>query len=779
MAGCCQQHNNKHEHEHEHVHEHEHGHEHGHGHDHKSGHAHHESKEGFRDLPSRQVVGNAVHTPIRIMQMDCPTEERLIRSRLENTAGVMTMSFNLMQRELLVVHQPQALDAILEAIKSLGFEPETAETDVVAGKNSMRKSRFPFGWKLPVAAILAISSEVIHWVEGPWLFSALLAVLAVFLSGLGTYRKGVIALCNWQLNINALMTIAVSCALLIGQWPEAAMVMVLFSIAELLEARSLDRARHAVSGLLQMVPQTAWVYLADKGWQELPVGQVGTGTLVQVRPGERIPLDGTVVKGYSTVDQAPITGESMPVDKRQGDELYAGTINQSGLLEFRVGTLAENSTLARIIRVVEQAQASKAPLQRFVDQFAKYYTPAVCLLALLVAVFMPFVLGTAWLDAIYMALVLLVIACPCALVISTPVTLVSGLTAAARHGVLVKGAAYLEKGRKLRWLALDKTGTLTQGKPVQTDMMLMPEKLAVTQVSGGRVGQEKASLDETEARRIAASLAGLSDHPVSMAVAQAARKDGVLAYPVEGFQALPGRGVQGVINGVEYMLESPRRALEQGLLNASVIQAVHTFESQGKTVVLLCCQNRVMAVFAVADTVRPDSRQAIQRLHEQGVKTIMLSGDNSQTVQTIARQVGIDRALGQQMPENKLDVIAELQKSGMVGMVGDGINDAPALARAEIGFAMGAMGTDTAIETADVALMDDDLRKIPCFIELSRVTYRVLVQNIVWALGIKLVFLLLTLGGMGTMWMAVFADMGASLLVVLNGLRLLSFKPSY
>lgn len=755
MSGCCQQHNHNHEHAHDNP---------------------KKTAQGLRDLPSQQVAGDAVQTPIRIMQMDCPTEERLIRTRLEDTAGVMAMSFNLMQRELLVVHQPHALDAILAAIKSLGFDPQTAEADKAVSGVGQQENRLSFGWKLPVAALLAIASEIIHWAEWPWVLSALLAILAVALSGLGTYRKGMIALRNFQLNINALMTIAVSCALLIGQWPEAAMVMVLFSIAELLEAKSLDRARHAVGNLLQMVPQTAWVKQVDGGWGEWPVGQVDKGDLVRVRPGEQIPLDGTVIKGYSTVNQAPITGESMPVDKRQGDGLYAGTINQSGLLEFKVDTPAENSTLARIIRVVEQAQASKAPLQRFVDQFAKYYTPVVCLLALLLAVFMPLVLGTAWLEAIYMALVLLVIACPCALVISTPVTLVSGLTAAARHGVLVKGAAYLEKARKLRWLALDKTGTITQGKPVQTDMMFMTENVSVARDAENRVG---TSLDETGVRTLAASLAGLSDHPVSMAVAQAARKDGLPFHAVDDFQALAGRGVQGVINAVEYILESPRHALDKGLLNAVVTQAIHTYESQGKTVVILRSLNQVLAVFAVADTIKPGSRQAIKMLHAQGVKTIILSGDNQQTVQAIASQVGINRALGQQMPENKLDAIGELQKSGMAGMVGDGINDAPALARSDIGFAMGVMGTDTAIETADVALMDDDLRKIPRFIELSRATYRVLVQNIVLALGIKLVFLVLTLAGMGTMWMAVFADMGASLLVVLNGLRLLSFKATY
>ncbi len=754
MSGCCQQHNS--------------------GHDH----VHHGHKE-MGDLSPQQKVGNRVQTPIRIMQMDCPTEERLIRARLENMAGVMAMSFNLMQRELLVVHQPHVLDDILEAIKSLGFDPQTAGIDVDVLKNSQQEGKLSFGWKLPVAAVLAISSEIIHWVEWPWVFSALLAVLAVALSGFGTYRKGIIALRNLQLNINALMTIAVSCALLIGQWPEAAMVMVLFSIAELLEARSLDRARHAVGNLLQMVPQTAWVYQAANGWQELPVGQVKTGDMVRVRPGERIPLDGTVIKGFSTVNQAPVTGESMPVDKQQGDELYAGTINQGGLLEFKVDALAENSTLARIIHVVEQAQASKAPLQRFVDQFASYYTPAVCLLALLVAVFMPLVWGTPWLEAIYMALVLLVIACPCALVISTPVTLVSGLTAAARHGVLVKGAAYLEKGRKLGWLALDKTGTITQGKPVQTDMMLISKKEQIDGSLENSQDQDTVSLQETGVRKVAASLASLSDHPVSMAVAQAARQDGLQFHEVENFLALPGQGVQGVIDGIEYSLESPRHALDQGLLNALETKAIQGYESQGKTVVVLRCADWVMAVFAVADTVRPDSRQAIGMLHRQGVKTIMLSGDNQQTVQTIASEVGIDRALGQQMPENKLDAIAALQKSGMVGMVGDGINDAPALARADIGFAMGAIGTDTAIETADVALMDDDLRKIPRFIELSRTTHRILVQNIALALGIKLFFLVLTLAGTGTMWMAVFADMGASLLVVLNGLRLLSFKATY
>ena len=388
-------------------------------------------------------------------------------------------------------------------------------------------------------------------------------------------------------------------------------------------------------------------------------------------------------------------------------------------------------------------------------QFARVYTPIVFAMALLVAMVPPLLMGGIWHDWIYKALVLLVIACPCALVISTPVTIVSGLAAAARHGILIKGGVHLEEGRKLVWLALDKTGTITHGKPVQTEFEL------------------RAEVDPALCRRLAASLAGRSDHPVSQAVAQAADRDGVTRESVEAFEALPGRGVRGVIGGQAYSLGNHRLVHELGRCTPELEARLDTLERQGKTVVLLVDDRQVLALFTVADTVKDSSRAAIAELHQLGVKTVMLTGDNPHTAEAIAQQVGIDQARGNQLPDDKLKAVETFAAEGPVGMVGDGINDAPALARADIGFAMGAMGTDTAIETADVALMDDDLRKLPAFIRLSRATHAVLVQNIVLALGLKAVFLVLTLMGLGSMWMAVFADVGASLLVVGNGLRLL------
>jgi Cd2+/Zn2+-exporting ATPase len=477
--------------------------------------------------------------------------------------------------------------------------------------------------------------------------------------------------------------------------------------------------------------------------------------MVRVKPGERIALDGEIVAGNSTVNQAPITGESLPVDKAENDPVFAGTINQSGSFEFRVTALATNTTLARIIHAVEAAQGNRAPTQRFVDQFARVYTPAVFAVALATALVPPLVFGSPWVAALYKSLVLLVVACPCALVISTPVTIVSGLAAAARRGILIKGGVYLEGGRKLAVLALDKTGTITHGKPEQTDF-------------------EDLSGNAYNMRRVAASLAARSDHPVSLAIARAAQSANVAPMDVVDFSALPGRGVRGTIEGQLYHLGNHRLIDELGLLTPSLEKQLDTLERQGKSVVMLATQSMVLGLFAVADTVKQSSRLAIGELHALGVRTLMLTGDNQHTAEAIARQVGIDEARGNLLPEDKLRTIEALVGGvAKVGMVGDGINDAPALARADIGFAMGAAGTDTAIETADVALMDDDLRKLPAFLRLSRTTASILTQNIVLALGIKAAFIALTFLGHATMWMAVFADMGASLLVVFNGLRLL------
>ena len=686
------------------------------------------------------------------MQMDCPTEEALIRKKLGDMTQVKSLEFNLMQRVLTVVHTPESLEQILAALRALGFEPELADGSGKLAQPAANKKPL---WPLIVAGVAALLSESADWLGYTAWLSAALALVAVALCGLGTYKKGWVSIKSGSLNINALMSIAVTGAIVIGHWSEAAMVMVLFTLAELIEARSLDRARNAIAGLMSLAPDTTTVQQADGSWQEIAAANVAVGSMVRVKPGERIGLDGEIVRGSSTVDQAPITGESLPVEKSRGDAVFAGTINQAGSLEYRVTAAASHSTLARIIHAVEEAQGVKAPTQRFVDRFAQIYTPAVLAIAALIAVVPPLLLGEAWGEWVYKALVLLVIACPCALVISTPVSIVSGLAAAARKGILVKGGVYLEQGRKLKWLALDKTGTLTHGKPVQTDFAVLGNRLP----ENGQV--------------LASSLAAHSDHPVSQAIARAAAEQGITTQTVHEFTALAGRGVQGEIDGVHYVLGNHRLIHERGLCSAELENRLAALEREGKTVVLLADEVQVLALFAVADTVKESSREAIAQLHQLGINTLMLSGDNPHTAAAIAAQVGIDRAYGDQLPQDKLAAVEKLAAEGAVGMVGDGINDAPALARADIGFAMGAMGTDTAIETADVALMDDDLRKIPAFVRLSQATHAVLVQNIVLALAIKAVFLALTIAGLGTMWMAVFADVGASLLVVGNGLRLL------
>ena len=690
----------------------------------------------------------------RIEQMDCPTEQGLIETRLGKLAGVSGLEFNLLSRVLGVWHALPDEQTIIAAINELGFsaQPIAAEQPPASAATSASK---PW-WPLALAGVAALAAELLHFsaLAPEWAVAGV-ALLAILLSGLSTYKKGWVALKNRNLNINALMSIAVTGAVLIGQWPEAAMVMVLFALAELIEAKSLDRARQAIHGLLALTPEQATVLQADGSWQSVPTSQVAIGAQVRVRPGERIGLDGVVSAGQSTVNQAPITGESLPVDKAAGDPLFAGTINQGGELHYQVSAAADNSTLARIIHAVEQAQGTRAPTQRFVDQFSRIYTPTVFALAVAVALLPPLLLGGAWLEWAYRALVLLVIACPCALVISTPVTIVSGLAAAARRGILIKGGVYLELGHQLRALALDKTGTLTHGRPVQTDYLALHS-------------------DACDPAQLAASLAQRSDHPVSQAIARHAEAQGLSLLALDNFSALPGRGVSGRFDGQLYQLGNHRLVEELGLCSPALEALLEPLERQGKSVVLLCAPSQVLALFAVADTLKASSQAAIAELHQLGIKTCMLTGDNAHTAAAIALQAGIDEAHGNLLPEHKRAAIQTLQGNGqIVGMVGDGINDAPALAQANIGFAMGAAGSDSAIETADVALMDDDLRKIPAFIRLSRRTAAILKQNIALALGVKALFLLITLTGHASLWMAVFADMGVSLLVVANGLRLL------
>lgn len=711
------------------------------------------------DDTQTQAAEVAVFT---IDNMDCPTEEALIRKKLGTMTGVTALDFNLMQRKLTVSHNLPDGQPIQAALHAIGMNAIVQNEQHINAEQVPRHSLSnKTWWKMGIAAVCALGAEIVAYSTGNETSMAVLALAlaAIVLSGLDTYKKGWVALKNRNLNINALMSIAVTGAVLIGQWPEAAMVMFLFTLAEAIEVLSLDRARNAIRSLMAMAPERATVQQADGSWREIDAKQVGIGMLVRVKPGERIPLDGHITSGQSAVNQAPITGESIPVAKTVGDPVFAGTINETGSFEYRVTSDASHSTLSRIIKAVEEAQGSRAPTQRFVDQFSKIYTPAVFLIALLVAVVPPIVFGQAWMEWIYKALVLLVIACPCALVISTPVTVVSGLAAAARRGILIKGGVYLEEGRKLKSLALDKTGTITEGKPAVTD---------VVPIQG----------DKQKSLRLAASLAGRSDHPVSSAVSAYWKEQagGELA-DITDFAAITGRGVKGRVGDGWIYLGNHRLVEELGICNEETENVLDKLEAEGKTVIVICSEQAPLLVIGVADTVRETSRQAIKELHALGVRTVMLTGDNPHTAKVIAANVGIDDARGSLLPEDKLKAIeVEIAARHSVGMVGDGINDAPALAKAQIGFAMGAAGTDTAIETADVALMDDDLRKIPQFIRLSRQTGAILKQNIALALGIKVVFFILAFMGVATLWMAVFADMGGSLLVVANGLRLLKAR---
>src|SRR5450830_33316 len=759
MSNCC-----NHDHGHQHGKNHDHQHDHGHEHNHDHAHDHGEAVSTIDNIKPSSLT-DAEEAVFFIQKMDCPTEEKLIRERLSNMDGIAAMQFNLIQRELTVQHRLPSVEPIVTTLAALDMLPKV-KSDTLDATVGIDDDDHSASYAIPkrkwlmvgVAAVAALASEVIAWTTGNdrSLSVIALALFAIAVGGVDTLKKGWIALRHLSLNMNFLMSLAVIGAAIIGQWPEAAVVIVLFTLAEMIESLSLDRARNAIAGLMDMSPDQATV-LQDGDWINVSAKQVALNTEVRVKPGERIPLDGVVTDGQPAINQAPITGESMPVAKQSGDQVFAGTINGNTAFDYRVTAVQSESTLSRIVKSVQQAQGQRAPTQRFVDQFARYYIPAVVAVAVLVAVLPPLLFNAPFYPWLYKALVLLVIACPCALVISTPVTIVSGLAAAARHGILIKGGVYLEQGRLLKALALDKTGTITHGKPVVTD---------VQRLSDG---------DEANLLTHAASLALRSDHPVSAAIVAfwKTQQADAIAKDVSDFEALTGRGVQGNIGNSAFYLGNHRLVHELGMCSPALEERLLALEKQGKTTTILCRDGKAELLLAVADTVRDSSRDAIAQLKKLGVSVTMLTGDNAHTARAIADIVQLDDARGDQLPEDKLNAIGDMiEKHAYVGMVGDGINDAPALARAQIGFAMGAAGTDTALETADVALMDDDLRKIPDFIRLSKKTHRVLMQNIAIALGIKAVFLVLALTGESSLWMAVFADMGASLIVVFNGLRL-------
>jgi Cd2+/Zn2+-exporting ATPase len=569
--------------------------------------------------------------------------------------------------------------------------------------------------------------------------------------------------------------------MLIGEWVEAATITFLFALAQVLESRSMDRARNAIRSLMDVAPPQALVR-RDGQEQMLPVEEVRLGDILIVKPGAKVPLDGRVVKGSSTINQAPITGESMPVEKWEGDEVFAGTINQQGALEVEVTHLAADSTLARIIHLVEEAQAQKAPSQRFVDQFAKYYTPSVIAGAVLIAAIPPLFIAQPFYTWFYRALVLLVIACPCALVISTPVTIVSGLAAAARRGVLIKGGRYLEGIGAVQAIAFDKTGTLTRGVPVVTDILAVRRPTSnvqrqETHSPEGTLDIEHRTLDsqEREVLRLAATIEARSEHHLGQAIVQQARELQIQWPEVEEFLAQTGRGAQARIEGQSYFIGNHRFAEEVGFCSPEVETKLADLERAGKTTVILGTDTQAIGIIAIADQMREEVPEVLQSLKTVGVrKLVMLTGDNLGTAEAIAGRLGIDEYLADLLPADKVEQVRQLTgRYDTVAMVGDGVNDAPALAAASIGIAMGAAGTDQALETADVALMGDELSQLPFAVRLGRRAVQTIKQNISLSLTIKALFLALAIPGYATLWMAVGADMGASLLVVFNGLRLL------
>lgn len=593
------------------------------------------------------------------------------------------------------------------------------------------------------------------------LLTKALYILAIIIGGFDLFKEGFSDLIKLDFSMESLMTIAIIGAAFIGEWAEGSIVVILFAISEALERFSMDKARQSIRSLMDIAPKEALIR-RNNVEQLVSVDKIDIDDIMIIKPGQKIAMDGLVINGHSSVNQAAITGESVPVEKQLDDEVFAGTLNEEGVLEVKVTKKVTDTTIAKIIHLVEEAQGERAPAQAFVDKFAKYYTRFIIIMALLIVVVPPLFFGGDWNKWLYQGLSILVVGCPCSLVISTPVSIVSAIGNAAKNGVLVKGGVYLEEIGHLRAIAFDKTGTLTKGKPVVTDFIATSSETDINYLS------------------IISSLESLSQHPLASAILNEADKTNVdyKSIQIEDFQSITGKGLTGIHQNIRYYIGSPK------LFSASVIEETavkvqyRQFQEQGKTAMYFGTDEQILGVIAVADEVRDSSAAVISELHKLSIEhTIMLTGDNTKTAESIGKQLGVTEIKGDLMPQEKLDSIKALRTTyNKVAMVGDGINDAPALAASTVGIAMGGAGTDTALETADVALMGDDLQKLPFIVRLSRQTLKVIKQNITFSLGIKLLALLLVIPGWLTLWIAIVADMGATLLVTLNGLRLMKVK---
>lgn len=617
-------------------------------------------------------------------------------------------------------------------------------------------------WNLLVSLfliILALGSQVVNGEDA--LLTEGLFILAIIIGGFSLFKEGFSDLLKLNFSMESLMTIAIIGAAIIGEWTEGSIVVILFAISEALERFSMDKARQSIRSLMDIAPKEALIR-RNNVEQMINVSKIEVGDIMIIKPGQKIAMDGQVIKGHSSVNQAAITGESVPIEKNINDDIFAGTINEEGALEVKVTKHVNDTTIAKIIHLVEEAQGERAPAQAFVDKFAKYYTPTIMVIAALIVIVPPLFFNGDWNTWLYQGLSLLVVGCPCSLVISTPVSIVSAIGNSAKNGVLVKGGIYLEEIGGLKAIAFDKTGTLTKGTPTVTDFTTVDSK------------------DEEKYFSIITALESYSQHSLASAILKEAdnRAISYKSVVVDEFTSITGKGIQGNIEGITYLVGSPK--LFESILtdNSKIIENYQRLQQQGKTAMLLGTDKQILAVIAVADELRESSKAVIEKLHDLGIEhTIMLTGDNATTAQSIGKQTGVTEIKGDLMPQDKLDYIKSLKETyGKVAMVGDGINDAPALAASTVGIAMGGAGTDTALETADVALMGDDLQKLPFIVKLSRQTLRIIKQNITFSLGIKLLALLLVVPGWLTLWIAILADMGATILVTLNGLRLMKVK---
>lgn len=710
----------------------------------------------------------------KIHGMDCADEVSVLKREVGPLVGGQDrLAFDLIHAKMIVSEGASASpEAILTAVARTGMqaEPWVEAAAAERGRKSLRQ-KLQLALMVVSGVFTALGFALHVWSAGG-LLEALGAegagrVHAVPWVSRAIYLVGIVSAC-WYIapkawlsakrirpDMNLLEIVAVTGAVAIGEWFEAATVSFLFAVSFVLEAWSIARARRAVEALMDLTPPTVH-WAAGSQVRDVPAEDVPVGGIFVVKPGERVPLDGLVLQGESTLNQAPITGESLPVARESGQEVFAGSINGEGALTVESTRPASDTVLARIIRLIGEAQSKRAPSEQWVDHFARIYTPAVMALAFVVAM-VPLYTGALWMPWIYRALVLLVIACPCALVISTPVSIVAGLASAARHGVLVKGGLYLEAPARLRAIAFDKTGTLTEGRPRVVEI------------------HPFGSHAELELLRVAAALESQSGHPLARAIVEHAHSRGLVFPYAQDFQSVPGKGATGKVEGRAYWLGSHRHLEERGLETPEIHALLTTQEARGRTLVALGTDGTLVGLIALADLVRQETPTTLQDLRRAGIgHLVMLTGDNQGTARAVAEQAGIAEFQADLLPEDKVTALdALVARHGQVAMVGDGVNDAPAMARATVGIAMGAMGSDAAIETADIALMRDDLSRIPWLVHHSRRTLHVIRQNIVFALGVKAVFVVLTILGHASLWTAIAADMGASLLVIFNGLRLL------